>query len=317
MKLFSFCVGLLYLSFSGQAAFAQCGGASLSNVVTGDKSIAIEVTSYPSREKKYAIDDDGLVALNVAASFCYDSIEKPSLELTDERRTCADDVQKDIVSNQQIGFSYFDEAYATRTTANDAVKAKCKFDLLGEWQKAKINAETKPLSCAAGVKTLIDKASARSDEFFREQTTPKKLAELFESPADRTAFTAQLREATTRAKNFSRLMTTPPVNARAFKTAFEELKKANSQHTYAYVSAPDETPTAETTKSIDFILGQMQSQLPYDVEPGTSRRRLGRTRCGAAGINQSTIDIIASSEWKRNPAGTVTRPAQSERQGAQ
>lgn len=297
-------------------AHAQCGGASLSTLVTGDKSLAIEVTTYPSLEKKYAIDDDGLVALNIAASFCYDSIERPSLELSNEARTCADQVQEAILPGEQISFYSYQESMMTKTTANDAIKAKCKIDVIAEWRKAKEVAETKPLSCAPGVKKLIDKATARIEEFAREQTTPKKLAELFDSPADRTLFTSQIQESTKRAKNFSRLMTTPPVNERAFKAAFEDLKKANGQNTYAYVNATDEVPTAESLKSIDFILGAMGSHLPYNETNGARRRR-GRTRCEAPGINQYTIDIIANSDWKSNSsAGAPSRPVKSTTQGA-
>lgn len=316
MKFISAIFGICLSSLIGHSAFAQCGGASLSTVVTGEKTIAIEVTTYPSREIKYAIDDDGLVALNVAASYCYDSIESPSLELANDAQTCADEVQKAIVPGEQISFYGYSESIATKTTANDAIKAKCKIDIIAEWRKAKEAAETKPLACAAGVKKLIDKASARADEFAREQTTPKKLAEIFDNPADRALFTTQIRETTASAKNFARLMTTPPVNARSFKAAFVELKKANTQHTYAYVSAIDEVPTAETLKSVNYILEAMGSQLPYDESSG-SRRRRGRTRCGAAGINQYTIDTIANSDWKANSVGTPTRPVQGVRQGAQ
>ncbi len=227
---------LLVLALGAERASA-CG-SNVGEMVPGNKVVGFQLKSKKGiGEPNWAIDDDGLLVLSMAASHCYNEMD----------REASDDT---------------------------------------------------PLKCVVQVRGIVKKAVSRNAEYAKEQTNPVALSKL--SREQTAEILAAAKSDQLHIQKLVTMFNSTPVKIGDFKEWIKGLGEIIKTREYQVVSSPDSKFDPEKQQSLNDILAEVGSPLPFVIK---------RTRC-LSFFPKDLVEVLQNVIWESRGSGPGTQGGQ-------
>lgn len=262
-------------------------GKGLGEVRLGDKIVSVEIKDSKNKSN-WILDDDGMLAISFVAAYCNKSIPYLNVNFSDDQRTCIDNYQykNNIPFDERVSLYSTSNLSEKQKALNSKLKQICDVDIVETIKKAEDKRNALPISCIDDVKGIINKASKRSEEYFKEQSSASNLARINATEAQKQDFVNKLKADVEVSKEANRLFTKNPITIAEFEKWAKSLANVAPNHGYQVQENPEDKFDPKNQMSLTSILIDVGARVPF----------LPSSRCGS--FPTEIINQLKKAEWK-------------------
>lgn len=253
-------------------------------------------------------DDDGFLVAHMALAHCARG-EGLGLSLPTEKSNCVSSVQVEVPYDDKISPYSFSPTVESKVSTIAKIRETCGFDYMQAWAEARAARNGQAFACEE-MKSVIEKAAARSKEYLKEQMDPANLASIDGPKSTIARYVTEVRESDAALQAIAVFFKSPRTKGE-FYSLTETFKKQAEVRAYQVTNEATSDINPALQKPFLEVASLLNIAFP-DPDAPQSRGpiRVGRTRCGGAPL-PTVPEALAGLEWQARSAGV--RPIGGER----